>query len=309
MLNPTVTSDCGNVFNIQRYNMHDGSGIRTIVFLKGCALRCKWCANPEGISGRTQMRFFADRCIHCGACAARCKNGAIVLRNGEPVLNREVCVCCGACTDACFAGAREIVGHSMSAEAVMQEVRRDFQFFRRSGGGLTLSGGEALLQRDFVRTVLEMAREEGINTAIETCGYVPWTSFESVLPYVNLFLFDLKHMDAEKHLRLTGQRNDLILSNARRLAAQGAQIIFRVPVIPGLNDSEANIRATARFAAELGVGRVELLPYHQYGVNKYAQLGLVYELPQLREPESEHMCFLRSIVEEELSRNVENAGC
>ena len=287
----------GTVFNIQRYNMHDGDGIRTIVFLKGCGLRCKWCANPEGMLATPQLRLQSAKCVGCGACASVCESGACRFSEGAAAMRWDVCTSCGRCAAVCAAGAREIVGRSMRVEEVMDEVRRDFHFFRRSGGGLTLSGGEALLQRDFACALLQRAHDEGMHTAIETCGCVPWSAFEAVRAHVDLFFFDLKHMNPDAHRALTGRDNAQILENARRLAASGARIVFRTPVIPDLNDSEQNIAETARFVADIGKRELELLPYHQYGMGKYAQLGLEYTLAQIAPPEEEHMRKLRSIVE------------
>ncbi len=286
----------GIIFNIQRYSIHDGDGIRTLVFLKGCVLRCKWCANPEGMCARPQLRVIARKCMNCGACAVKCKTHACRFQNGMQMMNWAMCRDCGACVPACPAGARELMGRSMTVEEVMAEVRRDSLFFRRSSGGLTLSGGEALLQPDFAAMLLRKAHEEGIDVAIETCGCVPWDAFQKVIPHTDLFFFDLKHMNPEAHRRLTGSDNAQILSNARALAERGARIIFRTPVIPGLNDSEENIRATSEFVRSLGKNDLELLPYHQYGVGKYAQLGLHYELDMIQPPEEAWMDSLRVIV-------------
>lgn len=292
----------GRVFNIQRYNMHDGDGIRTIVFLKGCVLRCKWCANPEGLQPAAQLRLFENRCVQCGRCVQVCPAGAVTAVDGKPAMDWKACISCGKCMEACTMNARETVGYEVYAGDVVDEIRRDFAFYRRSGGGITLSGGEALLQPEFAAAVLRLSREEGMTTTIETCGCVPWSAFEAVIPYTDTFYFDLKHMDSREHRRLTGQGNEIILENARRLAAKGARIVFRTPVIPGLNDSEANISATAGFAAALEAEGLELLPYHRYGAGKYAQLGMEYALPELEPPKEERMRDLRMIVEEVFDR-------
>jgi len=293
----------GVVFNIQRYNMHDGDGIRTIVFLKGCALRCKWCANPEGLKPAAQLRIQPNHCVGCGVCVQKCENHAAALDHGKPRIAWDHCRACGVCTQACLAGAREIVGRSMTAAEVMEEVRRDFVFFRRTGGGLTLSGGEAMLQPDFALALLRMAQEEGIPTTVETCGCAPWETYRQALDCVDQFFFDLKHMNDETHRRLTGCSNVQILENARKLAEAGARIIFRTPVVPGMNDSEENIRATARFAADMHAEELELLPYHQMGAGKYEQLGLTYSLNEIRPPSDLQMQRLREIVAEEFARS------
>ena len=291
----------GIVFNIQRYNMHDGDGIRTIVFLKGCNLRCGWCANPEGIDGKIQLQFTEENCMRCGACAARCPNGACVWTENAVAVRWDACRHCGACVEVCAPHARVMRGRRMTVAEVMREVCRDAVFFRRSHGGLTLSGGEALRQSDFSAALLCAAHNEGMTTAIETCGHVPWSAFESVLAHTDLFLFDLKHMDCACHQKFTGVGNERILENARKLAATGARIIFRTPVIPGVNDSEENILATAKFAADAGAESLELLPYHAMGAPKYPRLGLVYSYEGLRPPEEAEMERLRALVRAEMN--------
>lgn len=290
----------GTVFNIQRYNMHDGDGIRTLVFLKGCSLRCGWCANPEGMEARVQLQFTQENCLRCGACAAQCPSGACVWTETAVAVRWDACRHCGACADVCPPHARVMRGRSMTVEEVMREVCRDAVFFRRSHGGMTLSGGEALLQSAFSAALLRAARSEGMTTAIETCGNVPWAAFSAVLEYTDLFLFDLKHMDSARHRQYTGAGNELILENARRLAANGARMRFRTPVIPGVNDAEENLRATARFAAALGAEGLELLPYHAMGAPKYPRLGRVYAYEGLQPPEAEKMERLRALTRMEM---------
>ncbi len=296
MLGEYNTAVQGRLFNIQRYNLHDGDGIRTIVFFKGCSLRCRWCANPEGLRPLPQLRVLPQKCVNCGKCTEWCDHKACEMLDNRMSMHWDRCSSCGKCVNACIFGAREMLGRCMSAEEIMEEVRKDFSFYRRSGGGLTLSGGEALLQADFASTLLRMACAEGVHTAVETCGCVPWEAFEAVIEHTGLFFFDLKHMDCNRHRQLTGTGNELILENARKLSERKKRIIFRMPVIPGLNDSESNVAQTARFAAELGAEKLELLPYHTLGMGKYAQLGMEYSLSDLRPPEEKHMEHLRMIV-------------
>ncbi|MHB1315752.1 MAG: glycyl-radical enzyme activating protein [Christensenellales bacterium] len=292
----------GNIWHIQRYNVHDGKGIRTIVFFKGCPLHCLWCANPEGISSRQEIKFNAEKCIGCRGCVQLCPNGANILSEQGVSLDWNKCKACRTCISACTVGARECLGQKVTVHEVMEELRKDFVFFRNSGGGLTLSGGEALLQAEFAQELLKEAKKEHFDTAVETCGNVPWASFESVMPYTDMFMVDIKHMDPVKHRELTGCDNALILKNARMLLKKGAPVVFRVPVIPGLNDSEDNIKALAGFASETQPLQVELLPYHQLGVSKYEMMGKQYMLPDIVPPDSRRMEEIGRLMEPIFSR-------
>lgn len=241
----------GRIFDIQKYSIHDGPGIRTIVFLKGCAFRCRWCCNPES------QHFEPETMI----------------RNGKP----------------------KLYGKDVTVEEVMEEVMKDRAHFRRSGGGLTLSGGETLLQPDFASALLFAAKQEGINTAIESTGFQKFEIIKNkILPYLDLFLMDIKHMNSDKHQAFTTKPNTLVLENARKIAESGQKLIIRVPVIPTFNDTEEEIMDIARFAASLpGVEQLHLLPYHRLGQDKYAGLGREYTLPDILPPEYEHMHKLR----------------
>ena len=284
----SASRQTGLIWNIQRFNVHDGRGIRTLVFFKGCPLRCKWCANPEGGRHVPEMKFLPDRCVGCGHCAAVCETGAAPGKNGGRLLRRQ-CIGCGHCAQVCPSGALALLGRWMSVQEILSEVLRDWAFYRRSGGGITLSGGEALMQADFAAELLKQARLEGLDTAVETCGAVPYENIEAVRRDVGTFLFDLKAMDGEQHRLLTGMDNDLILQNAKRLSETGARVVFRTPVIPSVNDSEENIGRAARFAADCGAAGYELLPYHELGAGKYPSLGLNYPLSQIRVPSPEDM--------------------
>lgn len=270
----------GRVFNIQRFSTHDGPGIRTTVFLKGCTLRCPWCHNPESWLPGTEVAFQAELCRACGECIAACPNGAHRRSSqGGVEFDRGRCRACGRCAEACPSGALQVIGREMQAEEVGEIVARDIAYYRNSGGGVTLSGGEPLLQPGFAREILGLARRNGIHAALDTAGHVPWEDFDAVLPLVDLVLLDLKVMDPVLHRRLTGVSNERVLQNASllsaRIFAQGGAWIVRLPVIPGVNDSPENAERTAAFLAALPAPptRVELLPFHELGAAKSVNLG------------------------------------
>lgn len=288
----------GNVFSIERYAVHDGDGIRTIVYLKGCPLRCLWCANPEGQEERSQLFFFRDRCVGCGRCVDVCSVGA-ACRGEKGGIEHDPtrCLGCGGCVEVCSAGARQLLGRSMSVEEVVAELLKDRPFYRRSGGGVTISGGEPTMQPEFVAELLRECHQRGIHTAIETCGYTSWGNLATLADHLDLVLYDVKHMDSEQHRRLTGVPNKLILENLRRLSRRGQSIVVRVPVIPGYNDSLENLVTLAAFVAELSSVRgVNLLPYHNYGSGKYERCGKKYPLAGLALPERAHVDRLADII-------------
>ena len=294
-------STMGLVFDIQRFSVHDGPGIRTTVFLKGCSLRCFWCHNPEGLRMTPEVRFLPERCLACGACVAACTHGGQHLDETGRSFARERCMACGACVEACVAEALTLVGKPMTAAAVIAEVLRDRVFYEASGGGVTLSGGEPALQPAFAREILALAKAEGLHTAIETCGNVAWADLEALLPFTDLVMMDLKQMDAEQHRAATGAGNERILANARRLAQTARSLIFRTPVVPGVNDTSAAIAAIAAFVAELAAGRRdagggeiswELLPFHRLAGDKYRSLGLTYRARDLNPPTKDAMRIL-----------------
>jgi pyruvate formate lyase activating enzyme len=293
----------GTVFNIQRYSIHDGGGIRTLVFLKGCPLRCLWCCNPESQRGVPELGYIESRCVgarDCGApCVAACTVDAIHLnKQGQAVVDRAKCDVCGKCAQDCGKGALKIVGRVMTVAQVMAEVEKDRPFYRRSGGGVTVGGGEPLAQYQFAAELLEAAHRAYLHTAIETCGCVPWPHLSVVLEHVDQLQFDIKHMDPVRHKELTGLSNDLILDNLKkaRSVVDPRDIIIRIPVIPGCNDSEENIRATAEFAAGLGFRQVELVPYHRLGTSKYAQYGMANPLTGCEPPSDVELTRLREVV-------------
>jgi len=267
------------ITNIQGYSIHDGPGIRTVVFFKGCPLRCKWCSNPENLVPSVQVGFVEKLCRQCGRCLKACPHAAIVPGQGIYRINQEKCVACGLCVQACYYDALVLYGEEMTAVEVFAKVRRDKMFFDSSGGGVTASGGEPLLHPRFLYELFAKCREEGIGTCVETCGHVATQAFATVLPVVDQFLFDLKHMDNEVHREYTGLPNHRILENARFLVEQNAEVLFRMPLIPGVNDSPENIEATASFMKSLGPGgmNLQLMPFHRLGQSKYDALKMKYE--------------------------------
>ena len=284
------------ITNIQGYSIHDGPGIRTTVFLKGCPLRCRWCANPENLVPTVRIGWLKDLCRRCGRCAQACPRGAI-LPDEDRRIDRASCDSCGACVDACMYDALVAYGEPMTAEEVFAKVRRDRIFYESSGGGVTVSGGEPLTRPDFVSALFSLCRGDGIHTCVETCGCVPAENVEAVRDLTDLFYFDLKLMDPEEHARHTGHDNALILENARRLAATGANILFRQPIIPSVNDTERNVAATAAFILSLGRPDVslQLMPYHRLGSSKYAALDMPYtleELPAMTVQQAEEICAM-----------------
>ena len=267
----------GWVFDIRRYSVHDGPGIRTTVFLKGCALRCAWCHNPESQAAEPQLLYRADRCLACGECVEVCAAGAVALHDDRVITDPARCALCGACTDACPTDARAIVGRRMRVTEVLEAIEHDRLYYDESGGGATFSGGEPLYQPEFIRSLLVSCRERGIRSALDTAGHAPPAIFAEIAHLADVVLFDLKHMDAALHRVGTGVTNDLILDNLRRLAAAGGEVVVRVPLVPGFNDTASNLQRTAAFVAALDpVPLVQLLPFHVAAKEKHRRFGLPY---------------------------------
>ena len=289
----------GLIYNLQRFAVHDGPGIRTLVYMKGCPASCLWCSSPQTQNLAPDVLYIEPHCKRCGRCVEVCPIGAITLSKGESVkIDRELCTGCGQCVEDCPNQALELAGYEMTVEELFLEVKKDSSFYRRSNGGVTVGGGEPMMQHEFVIEFLKECKQRYINTAIETCGYVKWDYLEKLLKYLDLVYFDIKHMDDVTHKELTGLSNELILENAKRASAVRPMII-RIPVVPGYNDSDDNIVATARFATELGdnIKRTELLPYHNFGTQTYRQLGRGYKLKDVEPPSDSHMKRLKEIVE------------
>ncbi|WP_172408159.1 glycyl-radical enzyme activating protein [Desulfosporosinus sp. FKA] len=289
----------GKIINIMKYSIHDGPGIRTAVFFKGCPLNCLWCHNPESQKYDQELFYWPDRCIGCGRCLESCSRDAIGLTSGKLEYKRAQCKVCGDCCKVCHAGARELVAKTMSVGQVMAEIEKDLVFYDESGGGATFSGGEALMQPTFLTELLQDCQKKEINTAVETCGYVKPEILQTISPYVNLFLYDLKLMDSQRHQYYTGVPNELILDNLRWLAEHHPKVLVRVPIIPGCNDDKENLHQLGEFVASLKrVQELHLLPYHRAGVDKYKRLGLEYQLPDIQAPESEQMERIKGELEQ-----------
>lgn len=288
----------GRVFDVKKFSVHDGPGIRTTVFLKGCPLRCLWCSNPESQRMEPQIVFWPERCIRCETCLAVCPQSAIVADEaGRKQVLPERCDLCGRCLEECYAGALEQIGRLMTVDEVLSLVEEDRPFYEESGGGVTLSGGEPAAQPGFSQRLLQGCQERDIHTAIDTCGYAPWEVWQALLPYLDLILYDLKEIDPLRHKRYTGVSNKLILDNLKRLACTGRAIIVRRPVIPGYNDDEGSIHTLARFVQELStVHEIDLLPYHRFGRGKYERLGMEYPMGDEPSTREEEVAGLRDIL-------------
>jgi pyruvate formate lyase activating enzyme len=284
-----ATGAAGLVFDIKRYAIHDGPGIRIVIFLKGCNLNCAWCHNPEGIALAQERMYTPARCIACGTCVEACPNHALTLTSDGIVTDTELCRMCGKCAEVCPTKAIEMSGNPMTVEEIMTEIEKERVFFEQSGGGVTFSGGEPLLHHEFLIQLLDESRARGIHTAVDTAGFVNTTILLEVAKRTDLFLYDLKMMDSDRHRKWTGVPNEKILENIRVLAETGAQLIVRIPLVGGVNDDEENITATARFVASLAGQRptVNLLPYHKIAMTKYAKLGRDEEFQLLEEPGQE----------------------
>lgn len=298
----------GKIFDLMKYSIHDGPGIRTTIFFMGCPLKCQWCHNPESQSFEQELMYWPDRCIGCRQCLEVCPQGAIVETAGRLDYLREQCRLCGACCQVCHAGVRELVAKTMSVHEIMSEIEKDVIFYDESGGGVTFSGGEALMQPSFLLKILQECRKKEIRTAVETCGYVNLKVLQEISPFVDLFLYDLKLMDSQKHQKYTGVTNKLILDNLRWLAENHPKVIVRVPIIPGINDDEDNISQLGKFTASLKrIKELHLLPYHKAGTDKYQRLGVSYRLADIEVPDNEHMERIRSRLEQ-FSLNVKIGG-
>jgi len=278
MSEPTAVT--GRIFDIQRFSIHDGPGIRTTVFMKGCTLKCVWCHNPEGISPKNHLSFLPRNCIGCGYCFRVCPNEGHRMDEAlGHVLQRGGCTVCGACTEECWAKALEVVGREVTAREALDEVLKDRPFYETSNGGMTLSGGEPLAQLEFTEALLKAGKDKGLHNVIETCGHVDFSRIERVLPYVDLFLYDVKDTDDERHRTYTGAPLTRILENLRALHDRDAALLVRCPIVPGLNDRPDHFEALAALAKSLpNLQGVEILPYHKLGTSKRERIGIESEM-------------------------------
>ncbi|WBW95178.1 trans-4-hydroxy-L-proline dehydratase activase [Oceanirhabdus sp. W0125-5] len=277
----------GTVFNIQRYSLHDGPGIRTTVFLKGCPLRCWWCHNPESQSCRHEIMVFKERCQACGICEKKCPEKAISIEDSFIDINNEKCNLCGLCTDLCPNNVFEYVGKDMSVQEIMKEIEKDEIFYEESDGGVTFSGGEPMIQVDFLNEVLRLCKERGFHTAVDVSGYGAWENFKKVADKVDLFLYDLKFIDDEKHKKYIEVSNELIIDNLKKLSEIRANIYVRMPIIKGINDNDEDIDESIKFLSQLNILQVNLLPYHKIGMDKYKRIGMEYKLSGFERPSDE----------------------
>ncbi len=297
------TSARAIILRISGSAIHDGPGIRTVVALKGCPLRCQWCSTPESQKNGPEIAYYPGKCTGCIRCITLCPENAIGFSGHIVSVDREHCNNCGLCASVCDPQALVVLGSEMTAYDVAAEVMKDAVFFRLSGGGAVVSGGEPLLNVDFTTELTRLLKEQGVNTGIDTCGYVPWANIEKVLPYTEFFLWDVKVMDREEHKRLTGVYNDLILSNLRRVSQAGTMVYLRYPVIPGLTDSDDNLQAIRDLAKELislsspSKVKLHLLPVHHLGMARYESLGRPYPIDWNTYVADEEMNRMKSAVE------------
>ena len=287
----------GFIFDLKKFAIHDGPGIRSTVFFKGCPLRCRWCHNPESMSSAQEVMVFAQRCLAaCRKCLELCQEKALTKGEKGISLNRGRCTACGLCAAACPCEALQMAGRVVSVEQVMDDLGKDAVFYQGSGGGVTFSGGEPLAQIDFLQELLLASKKHGWHTAVDTCGHAPFASFEKIMPLVDLFLYDLKIMDPLKHNSFTGEGNGLILDNLTRLSHSSSSLAIRIPLIPGSNDSQTDIKQLADFCASLPrVHHVHLLPYHLGGSGKRKRLDQADPLPGTRPPTAAKMQKIKEI--------------
>ena len=291
---------CGTIFNIQKFSVHDGPGIRTTVFMKGCPLQCRWCSNAESINPKPELGLIRSSCNNCGKCITACPEAAIGFDNeGVVQFNRDLCTACGECVALCSPGALTIYGKRVTVDDVFKDISRDKSFYEGSGGGITVSGGEPLQQADFVAALFQMCHDAGIDTCLDTCGYAATDKLKKVLAFTDYVLYDIKHMDTDRHHQFTGAPNDLILSNAQVVAASEIPMLCRIPLIKDVNDTAHNMGETAQFVKMLGNGiAVELLPYHRLGIGKYQTLAKPYDGEAFIIPSSEEIESVKHIFEE-----------
>lgn len=299
---PDTGGTHGLIYNIQRYSIHDGPGIRTTIFLKGCPLKCRWCQNPESINSFPEVGYSESRCVRDYGCVKACTREAIkIVRESRPIhIDRKLCRDCGEnnCIAVCSNKALRVIGEYLSVEYVINEINRDTLFYRNSNGGVTLSGGEPLDQPLFTLNLLKRCKERGFHTVLDTCGYADWDILREIVSFVDLVLYDIKCFDSRTHLKLTGLPNEKILQNLRSIVSEtDTSVIVRIPVIPGYNDSEENITKTAKFLKDSGLNEVNLLPYHKLGIGKYKTIGKRYLSKKIEVPSNQHLNHLKALIE------------
>lgn len=281
------------IFNIQRCSIHDGAGLRTLVFFKGCPLRCPWCANPEAQTYDKEIMELPKRCIRCGACQSVCPESAIELLDGVFKIKRDICTKCFKCINVCYADSKKIAGEDIDIESLFKEINKDRLFYQQFGGGVTFSGGEPLTHATYLTEIAKMCKKHKINTSVETCGFGDYDDFKKALPYIDSMFIDIKHMDPIRHKELTGVSNEIILHNIKSISTHGIPITIRTPIVPGYTDSIDNISRIAEFIKNLpNIHEYELLPYHNLGTPKYASLGVAYALENVVPPTDEEMMEL-----------------
>lgn len=290
----------GNAFNIQKYSIHDGYGIRTTVFLKGCPLRCAWCHNPESLSKYKQVIIYDNRCKQCGKCISSCPQGALKIENDHLLLDRDKCILCGQCEKVCLYDAIELIGKQMNVEEVMMEIDKDKVFYETSGGGVTFSGGEPFMQIEFLEELTKQCKSQGYHVAIDTSGMTDYKNIKRVLKYTDLFLYDLKMIDEQKHKKYIGSSNEIIIENLKKLDKEGVEIFIRLPLIKGINDSDDDINKVLDLIRNMdNISQVNLLEYHSMGKEKYSRLNMEYLLNGDEKPSANRINQIEKIFQRE----------